>query len=928
MLKKILITFLIVPVLGGAIYGYFYFKQVKTPLTSVLKAIPQDALCITEARDFTATWKSFSANNTIWKELLTVDAFSELNLKINFFDSVFVHGNKILKIDDNTRIYLSAHADTANGVDFLLAFNIPLTAEKRAVNDIIEQAIPVMYTKSDTLVAGIAVHQYKLRDGKKFYYYLNNTVFALSYSPDLIEKSARTLVSDLSLLQNKSFTRVLKTAGNESEANVFVNFKNLSGILPNFLNAENIAFIQSLGNFAQWLSMDLSLKNDVIMLNGFTYSSDSAHDYLSLFKKQQAPEIQITSVLPINTAFFSYTGLQNTAVYLKELRQFNRNQNEAESNDEKTIKILEKKYGIDLTNFFATWVGNEMVAGVTESYGEKYNPDYYAVFKANDINKALKSLDDLQQSIVLNTTSIIDSAEAETYRSYPIKKLAIANVLPPLFGKAFQPFKQHWYTAINNYIVMAETPEVLRSIINFNESNRTLKMDRYYNKFAENLSAKANFFIYSAVARSQKIYAQQLDKKLSAKVNEQTALFRKFQSLAIQFTSSGDLFYNNLCLKYNPVYKPEFNTLWETAIDTNFIMSPQLVLNTSDSSDAIFIQDELFNVYLYDNKGKELWKQQVDDKIIGAVHQIHSNKNGQYRLVFNTAKHLYMINEEGKFPENYPVTLKANATTGVGYFNFDENKNPLILVACDNLSIYNYKINGTIDTDFKTDRLKDTLKADFKGFTCDGRDMICFIDEGKNLRLIDKKGNWIIKFKEPLPAFHHSVFYVDIHKTVNASAIILSDENGTVYHFNFKGKYDVLELLPKVSPNYHFTYGDVDNDGTADYIFADNNKLNVLNKDRSIKFDCSFNTSVNRAPQLVLLSDSITKLAVSTDDGSLFIFDSHGSLNRGTSLLGQTPVTTTSINNKRYFFIITAKGKTMMAHAVDNDVLPNVKLVQ
>jgi hypothetical protein len=79
---------------------------------------------------------------------------------------------------------------------------------------------------------------------------------------------------------------------------------------------------------------------------------------------------------------------------------------------------------------------------------------------------------------------------------------------------------------------------------------------------------------------------------------------------------------------------------------------------------------------------------------------------------------------------------------------------------------------------------------------------------------------------------------------------------------------------------------------------------------------------------LVLLSDSITKLAVSTDDGSLFIFDSHGSLNRGTSLLGQTPVTTTSINNKRYFFIITAKGKTMMAHAVDNDVLPNVKLVQ
>ena len=171
MLKKILITFLIVPVVGSAIYGYFYFKQVKTPLTPVLKAIPNDAVCITEAHDFTDTWKSFSKENAIWKELLSVDAFKALNGKINFFDSVFVHGQEVLKIEDNTKIYLSVHADTAKGVDFLLAFNIPLTAEKRAVNEIIEKAIPVMYTKSDTLVAGIAVHQYKLRDGKKFYYY-------------------------------------------------------------------------------------------------------------------------------------------------------------------------------------------------------------------------------------------------------------------------------------------------------------------------------------------------------------------------------------------------------------------------------------------------------------------------------------------------------------------------------------------------------------------------------------------------------------------------------------------------------------------------------------------------------------------------------------------------------------------------------------
>jgi hypothetical protein len=928
MLKKILITFLIVPIVGSAIYGYFYFKQVKTPLTPVLRAIPTDAVCITEAHDFTNTWKSFSKENAIWKELLSVEAFMNLNNKINFFDSIFVHGEKVLNIEDNTKIYLSVHADTVQGLDFILAFNIPLTAEKRAVNDIIEQSIPVMYTKRDTLVAGIAVHQYSLRDGKKFYYYLNNTVFAMSYSPDLIEKSARTLVANASLLQNKSFTKVLKTAGNQSSASVFVNFKNLSGIMPQYLSVDNKSFIEAMSNFAQWISMDLNLKNDIITMNGFSYSNDSAHDYLSLFKNQKAPKIEMTSLMPLNTAFFSYIGVNDGQKYLKDFGQFNHTL-EANQQQEKKLKLLEAKYGIDLNYFFKSWIGNEMASVITESYGEKYAPEQYAIFKTRDLDKALASFNELKQSIHVNAAiETVQDDEIKEYRNYKIEKLELPDFLPLIFGKAFPSFNQHFYTVINNYIVIAESQSSMRSLINFYSAGRTLTKDRNYIKFAESLSENSNFFIYSAVARSPKLYANQLEKGLAKDVEKNSAIFRKFQSLAMQFKASGDLFYNNLCLKYNPVYKPEFNTLWDIEIDTNFITAPFLAHNLLDSSDMFAIQDANYNVHLFDHTGKQLWTKNIGEKIIGKIHQILSKKQGDFRLVFVSEKHLYMINELGEFPDKFPVTLKANATTGIGFINFDEKENPLLLVACDNLSIYNYKTNGDIDSDWKTDRLKDTLKGQFMPFICDGRAMICFADEGKNLRLIDKRGNWIVKFKEKLPALHNDVFYLDIKKSLNTSAVLVSDKDGIVYRYNFKGVFDKYELMPKVSEKYFFTYADVDQDGKGDFIFTDNNRLNVLNKDKTIKFDFSFNSNVNGPAQLVQLNDSTFKLAVSTGDEGLFIFDSNGNLNRGISLAGKTPISITSIDKRKFYFAVTTFGRRIMAHAIDNEVIEKVENLQ
>ena len=130
-----------------------------------------------------------------------------------------------------------------------------------------------------------------------------------------------------------------------------------------------------------------------------------------------------------------------------------------------------------------------------------------------------------------------------------------------------------------------------------------------------------------------------------------------------------------------------------------------------------------------------------------------------------------------------------------------------------------------------------------------------------------------------------------------------------------------------MSKNYFFTYADVDHDGKGDFIFADHNRLNVLNKDKTIKFDFSFNSNINGPAQVIQLNDSTLKLAVSTSDEGLFVFDSNGNLNRGISLAGKTPINITSIEKGKFYFAVTTFGRRIMAHAIDNEVQEKIELL-
>src|SRR5690606_30369458 len=152
----------------------------------------------------------------------------------------------------------------------------------------------------------------------------------------------------------------------------------------------------------------------------------------------------------------------------------------------------------------------------------------------------------------------------------------------------------------------------LKSFITDFTNKKVLSKNENFEAFNENLSSNSNIFIYNNIARSVNVYKAFCKEDYIPMIDEKLELFRKFEAIAFQVsTEKNNLFYNNIHLKYNPVYKQETASLWELALDTIVKSTPQLVINHNTNAKEIIVQDAANKIYLISNTGKVIWTKQL-----------------------------------------------------------------------------------------------------------------------------------------------------------------------------------------------------------------------------------------------------------------------------------------------------------------------------
>jgi hypothetical protein len=891
-MKKYIVWFVLIGAcISGAVYWYSYTKEVSTPVSMAVNAIPVNAAIIVECKQSKSVSEKVTQKNIIWEELRTTEFFSKLHAQLRTIDSLISQNKSVEQLLNNNSVYISAHVSGAHSFDFLYTLSLPTIRDKSTAEDFfnsIKNSKVVSLRNYD----GISINtlSYKNKDSLNFAFL--NGVLMMSSSQNLVESAIRQLKSGASLKADAKINKILRTSGKNVDANIYINYKYLPDVLNRFASPSCLKSLKTVSAFAYFSGWDIRIKPNAVMLSGFTETENTETGFLNLFRKQKSQEIKLTKIIPDNTSLIMFWGISNIKGFYHDYKKHIAAKNYSQSYIRR-IDEIDNKYHVNIVQSLLEWINKEMALVVTQSNSGDFSDNTFAVFHSGDIESTAIQLFNLTDTINKKDKLKLDTVN---FNGHTIVHINLPEVLPQLLGSSFANIKNTYYCVIDDYIVFGNSKEALKSFINSYKNERTLENDKNYKDFAENMSSEAGVYYYSSIARSTGIYKSFLNEELAQEIETHTELFQKFEAVGVQFSMNNNLLYSNAYISYNPLRKEQNTALWETKLEASVSSRPYLLINHKNKTKDVFVQDDANKIYLISNTGKISWSKQLSEKIMSDVTQIDMLKNGKLQMIFNTRSEIHALDRNGNEMSGFPVKLKSNATAPISIMDYDNNRNYRIFVSCESKKILCYEISGKELKGFMFDKTKSVVRLPLQYFKVNNKEHLCAVDEEGRIYLFNRKGEAKEKITERLTNAHD--FFVEVGRDEKNTYIIGADSIGNVMKMNLKNEKENFEL-DDVEAISFFNYVDIAGaDNAKEYLIAYGNSLKAFSANKTLLFEHEFKSSVSQAPFVIDFGKGNCKIGVVLESsGELFLLNNDGSIYQGFPLEGKTLFSIADMNN-------------------------------
>ncbi len=912
-MKRVLIASIFsLIVIGGITFAYFYYRQLKMPQGEAISAIPSDAAFVLEFKNPKAFYDKIITNK-IWIDMQSNAYYKKIAEDARYLDSALGKDSDLKQLYCCQTVFISAHYTQANDFQFLYITRLPRTKSESFVIDEIKKITGNDHPSSRRTYQGITINEIRFNNNEKtFAWSVSKGVFIGSFNPILIEDGIRQIRIGKPFTDDKSFMKVYSSAGSITDANVFVNYKMFPKVASTFLNDDNSTTLNSLTSFANWTEFDVKVKNDALVLNGFSSANDST-TYLHAFINQQPHKIELINILPRRTAVMLYSGFSDFNKYFKELQTYHSVKGWKTSNLAR-IKRLNVDYGVSLEDKLISWMDNEYAIFVTESNSSNYSNNAFAAFRAKNIETAKKSLFDLNHAINKRERTKV---KEENYKGLAINFINLRGVLSLFFGPTFDVVDKMFYTTLGNYVVFGNQASSIRSLIDDYTTGKLLVKDPSYNNLNGSISSSANCYLYVNFSRSLQMMKGFFADNLNEAIEKNAGLFNKFNAIAIQFSNDGAMIYNTMTLQYNGIKKNDVNLLWAAQLDTAVSSSPQLVVNTIDKTNEVIVQDDLNQLYLIDNSGTIKWKVPLTERIMGKITQIDYYHNGKLQYLFNTSSKLYLLDINGESVGNYPIRLPANASCSMSVFDYDNSKEYRIFVPCENNIVYGYQGSGKPLGGWLFNKSIGHISRPVQYFKIAGFEYLLITDSKGAIYILDRKGKKRTDVKDKVLLSPNNVFELDSSET-EPLHFVTTDTGGKVVSIYLDGKVKTKRIL-ELSSHHYFILKDINADGKKDYIFLDKEKLFVMNADSASIFNHTFEKEINTAPTAFAMPNGKGKIGIASEQtNEIFLFNDDGSLYEGFPLKGSTSFSIGDFNNDGHNNIVVGSSdRTIYVYTIE-----------
>jgi hypothetical protein len=875
-MKKGLIIIAIVAVAAAMVGSYIYFKHQQNNAGSAIDAVPVNTAAIIEFRDIPGLLKKTQASK-VFADISQIGRADDFAENLSAIDSLLKNDAEFAEMFRGLPLVVSFHNTNMSNYEPLavMAFSSNLHG-KRALEAIVRRLEPLGQF-SNTKYNDAKISKFEHQNGKTHIYMTFHQGYLIASTNEmLLQESVRQTESGYGMNQNPPFVKVRQWSGKNVDANVYLQFKFLNPFIQKqFVN--NLFSDMAIQSLSDWGGFDLSLKNDIWMVNGFTLQNAVKNQWSQLFDGQEAVSSDLIKKVPMDVNGFTWLGISNFQKYQRSLEsymesvgQLNRHQTNQNSVKEKFGNLMLNQMTDNFSHgimLIAMPDGSSVCAIETKgSYEAGHLLDYFVKGRAESPNVQVFKID--------NDTR------------FDIYEMPLTQVPARIFGPWFSHCKAQFVCQIDNALVFGDTYAVLSRFLYDNVLHKKLQYDPDFDQFSNYITNKSNFCSFVSLNGAETLLSRILSSEnITCYHNNQTD-FSNFYGLIWQFSSENGFLYHNTFLRHQPTQSNSASTLWETHLDTLAAFKPVLVENHNTGEKEIFIQDLRNNIYLINAAGRILWKKQIDEPIIGGVQQVDYYRNGKLQMFFNTASKMYLVDRNGNPVERYPIALPSPTHLPVSVFDYTKTKNYRLFVECANADIHVYSIDGKTLPDFSLQRANHVPTAPAQHFINGGKDYISITD-AERVCLIDRRGNMRVDYSERInPSANNNLTLIGQGKS--DPSLVLTSADGTLCFLHFDGTV-TQRKVGDFSPKHFFDIEDICGDANPELIFADSNMLTVFTFEGEKIFERKFGEPITQRPAYYRFSSTQTAIGITeTESANIYLIDAKGQSLPGFPLRGKT----------------------------------------
>lgn len=845
---------------------YFFnpFQKNKNPLS----AVPPDAFLILEIHE-KETFRETIRNSIVWNNLISTDDSSPTALQA------------LLDMFPEGKTVVSFHYDSGIPVSLFI-----VSPAKSGSDNISGKPEPISTYK------GKSILQIEMgSDSKEYRAFKSNGLLVISKSEEVIKKAIDQLGNPgNSLITDPVFLSVKETSGIGIAANLYVQNKQWYNMVKRLLEDHNGFMPQIFSLSDSWTGFDMLVKENEILFHGFTMSAQKELSSEKLLSGQHYGKADLLRSFPDNTIFSWISGFQDAPMYLQKIKDY-LSQTDSLYLTDADLEILEKidsEYG----------------------WGKIHNPTIGSV-NQNFALIRIKKNTGIINRLIKDGTPVIETPGRSNY----VYRFKEANPFTALFKPFYEKEIFDYFIPADSLIILTANQETALEIHQDIFSGRTLSAKQSFSPFYSNLSKTANLSFYLNSSYLTDFFSSSENKHIVEWATKQKDRLSEISGITIQYRNiDGKLYtsaYTRELKEPDLLMHKKSNTIH---LDAPVRKGPYFVYNHVTGKNNLIVFDSLHQMYRINHLGKITWKIPVKGQVISDVFEVDKYRNGKIQYLFNTAEKIYLVDLNGNNVEGFPVVLPQEATNGLALFDYDNDKDYRILIACRDKKVYNYSMDGTQVKGWEIPRLNAIATYPVSFLSVNHRDYIIIPQENGNVLMTDRRGRPRLVIKRSFVNASQTDFY--INRTNTKGMLITTDKSGDLVYIPSKGAVSKVRF-DTFSPNHFFIYDDFNNNGKNDFLYLDGNKLVIYDPFKNILLEHVIDFIPSGRPQVLQLRSG-EKLIYIHSSQNKPVFLSTGTVPGWCETVeGSTNLLYGKFLEEDRYYVITGKNADILLHPAE-----------